>query len=66
MHIVLIHGNIDRNIILQMGLLLKGHGNYDHMYGCAFTVVTDFNRNDQAGAGLSFSNSVLSLITKNN
>ena len=56
---------MDTNIISQVDLLLKGHGNYECIYNCKFTMVTDLNRNNQSGADMSCHISVVSLILKN-
>jgi len=57
------HGNLDRNIISQVDLLLKGHGNYDRIFDREFNMVTDLNQ-DRANADVSSQNSMLSLVIK--
>ena len=57
------HGNSDRNVISQVDLLLKGHGNYERIFDRKFNMVIDLNQ-DWATAGVSSQNSMLSLVIK--
>ena len=56
---------MDRYIILQVDVLLKGHGNYNRIYDHEFIMVNGLNRNNQARMDVSCPNSALSLIVKN-
>ena len=39
----LYHGNLDRNIISQVDLLLNGKGDYERMYDINSCLITDSN-----------------------
>ena len=57
------HGNLDRNVISQVDLLLKGHGNYNRIFDREFNMITDLNQ-DRATSDVSSQNAMLSLVIK--
>ena len=59
---VFFHRNLDMNVISQVSLLLKGHGNYHRICDREFMMVTNLNQNQASGDVLSRSSILPQLL----